>query len=225
MLICKYCADKLMHDKDVARSALNKLQVIPTPDCIQQLNVFEKSLIKYYLSCVTVIRLGQISNTSRPQSELNAALKGRIAYLPLDVKSNAEFLPPDVLNTDGLVLLVAGQPTKNKKVWTSVVDLRKVHKALMWLKKHNHFYQDIPAYSAADLERPGTCPRPGFELATRHARSFEGHERLVARMDHENRRVNVHHPSSPVNDFLQCWNLEWLKLGLLLDLPCLQDYC
>ena len=104
-----------MHDKDVARSALNKLQVVLTPDCIQQLNVFEKSLIKYYLSCVTVIRLGQISNMSRPQSELNAALKGRIAYLPLGVKSNAEFLPHDVLNTDGLVLLVAGQPTKTKK--------------------------------------------------------------------------------------------------------------
>ena len=153
MLICKYCADKLMHDKDVARSALNKLQVVLTPACIQQLNVFEKSLIKYYLSCVTVIRLGQISNTSRPQSELNAALKGRIAYLPLDVKSNAEFLPHDVLNTDGLVLLVAGQPTKNKKVWTSVVDLRKVHEALMWLKEHNRFYQDIPAYSVADMER------------------------------------------------------------------------
>jgi len=153
MLICKYCADKSMQDKDVARCAFNKLQVVPTPDCISRLNVFEKSLIKFYLSCVTVIRLGQISNTSRPQSELNAALKGRIAYLPLDVKSNAEFVPHDILNTDGLLLLVAGQPTNNKKVWTSVVDLRKVHEALLWLKENNQFYHDIPAYSVADMER------------------------------------------------------------------------
>jgi len=150
--ICKYCADKVISNKDIARCAFNHLLVIQTPECIQELNVFERSLIKFYLNCITVIRLGQVSNTARPQSELNAALKGRIAYLPLDVKATANFVPHDVLNTDGLVLLVAGQPTKSKKVWTSVVDLRKVQNALVWLKDNNKFYKDIPAYSISEME-------------------------------------------------------------------------
>jgi len=44
------------------------------------------------MTCLTVVRLGQILNKSRPQNELTMALKGRIAYLPLDVKANAKFI-------------------------------------------------------------------------------------------------------------------------------------
>ena len=152
MLICKYCADKLRGNNDVARCSFNKLQVVPTPECIQELNIFEKTLIKYCLTCITVVRLGQVSNTFRPRTELNAALKGRIAYLPLDLTANASFVP-DVLNADSLVLLVGGQPTKSHKVWTSVVDLRKVHKALMWLRENNPLYEQIPAYTVQDMEK------------------------------------------------------------------------
>ena len=151
MLICKYCADKLRSNKDVAICAFNKLFVVDTPECIDRLNIFEKSLIKHYLSCITVIRLGQISNTARPQNELNSALKGQIAYLPLDLPSNATFVPEGILNTDGLVLLVGGQPTKSKRIWTSVVDLRKVHEALTWLRINNPLYKEIPAYSIDDM--------------------------------------------------------------------------
>lgn len=61
-------------------------------------------------------------------------------------------MPENLLNIDSLVLLVAGQPTKHNKVWTSVVDLRKVHAALHWLRENNHFYKDVPAYSVAQLE-------------------------------------------------------------------------
>ena len=152
MFVCKYCADRLRGNNDVARCAFNKLEVVPTPECIQELNIFEKTLIKYCLTCITVVRLGQVSNSFRPHRELNAALKGRIAYLPLDLTTNASFVP-DVLNADSLVLLVGGQPTKSHKVWTSVVDLRKVHKALMWLREHNPLYKEIPAYTVQEMER------------------------------------------------------------------------
>jgi len=129
MLICKYCADKLRSNKDVARCAFNKLFVVDTPKCIDRLNIFEKSLIKHYLSCITVIRLGHISNTARPQNGLNSALRGRIAYLPLDLPANAAFVPDGILNTDGLVLLVGGQPTKRKKICTSPKSARGTHMA------------------------------------------------------------------------------------------------
>jgi len=152
-VVCKYCADKLRGNKDIARSAFNRLAVIETPDCIKQLNIFERSLIKHCITSIAVIRLGQVSTKHRPPNESNSALKGRIAYLPVDVTSNANFLPDKLLNVDSLVLLVGGQPTTKQKVWTSAVDLRKVHTALDWLREHNPLYTDVPAYTIEQMGR------------------------------------------------------------------------
>ena len=149
--ICSYCADKLLGNKDVARSAFNKLSVVDTPQCITSLNLFERTLIKFCMTCLTVIRLGQISG-KRPQNELTPAMKGRIAYLPVDVEANAKFLPENLLNVDSLCVVVAGQPTKAHKVWTSLVDLTKLHSALTWLRHNNRLYQDIPAYTVEDIK-------------------------------------------------------------------------
>jgi len=128
MKICSYCVDKLRSNKDISRSCFNRLGVIPTPGCITKLNLFERTLIKFCMTCVTIVRLGQIVNKARPHSELTAALKGRIAYLPVNVAANAKFLPENLLNVDSLVLLVGGQPTQNNKIWTSLVDLKKFMK-------------------------------------------------------------------------------------------------
>jgi len=121
--ICKYCADKLRANKDIARCAFNKLTVEETPECLQQLNIFETALIKHSLTSVTIVRLGQVTNVSRPRNELTAAMKGRIAYLPVDVAANASFVPDNILNLDSFVLLVGGTQTKQKKSghhwWTS----------------------------------------------------------------------------------------------------------
>ena len=105
------------------------------------------------MNCITVVRLGQVTNSCRPRNELTAALKGRIAYLPIDLQSNARFLPDKLLNVESLVLLVGSQPTQQQRVWTSVVDLRKVHTALTWLRSNNPLYKDIPVYTLADIEQ------------------------------------------------------------------------
>ena len=152
ILICRYCADRLKANKEVPRSVFNKLVVEETPACIQELNIYETALIKHCLTSVTIVRLGQITNVCRPQNELTAAMKGRIAYLPVDVAANASFVPDNVLNFDSFVILVGGQPTKNRKIWTALVDLRKVHAALMWLHDNNKYYADVPAYTVDDLE-------------------------------------------------------------------------
>jgi len=58
---------------------------------------------------LTIVRqITKITNKSRPQSELTAALKGRTAYLPVDVEANAKFVPKDLLNIDSLCNVVAG---------------------------------------------------------------------------------------------------------------------
>ena len=116
------------------------------------MNVFETAFIKHCMTSVTIIRLGQITNTGRPHNELTAAMKGRIAYLPVGVAANASFVPDNLFNLDSFVLLVGGQPTKNRKVWTPLVDLRKVHVALMWLRENNHYYANIPAYTVEQLQ-------------------------------------------------------------------------
>ena len=67
MFICSYCADKLRSGKDVARSAFNKRAVIETPSCIKELNLFELALIKFCMTCVTVVRLGQVTYSTTKQ--------------------------------------------------------------------------------------------------------------------------------------------------------------
>lgn len=151
--ICSYCSQKLLANKDVARSAFNSLSIVKTPDCIKNLNMFEKTLIKFCMTCITVLRLDQITNKKRPQNELTAALKGRIAYLPVDVEANASFVPDKLLNVNSRCVLVAGQPTKAHRVWTAMVDLKKVHVALLWLKENNRMYKDTPAYTVEDLQK------------------------------------------------------------------------
>ena len=102
-------------------------------------------------------------------------MKGRIAYLPVGVAANASFVPDNLFNLDSYLLLVGGQPTKNRKVWTSLGDLRKVHVALMWLRENNHYYANIPAYTVEQLqdiinrrqsstEMPESCENGGNAL-------------------------------------------------------------
>ena len=119
----------------------NKLAVVTTPECIKSLNISKKNLIMFCMTCLTVIRLGQITNKKRPSNELTSALKGRIAYIPVDVEANAKFTPDKLLDVNSLSILVAGQPTKAQRVWTSVVNMSKVHAALMWLKEQNPLVQ------------------------------------------------------------------------------------
>ena len=92
-VICKYCADKLKGNKDVARSVFNHLAVVDTPDCTNKLNLFERALIKFCITSITVLRLCPVSNKQRPENELIAALKGCIAYLPVNESVTAKFLP------------------------------------------------------------------------------------------------------------------------------------
>ena len=61
------------------RAVLNRLQIVDPLKCISDLNLFERTLIKFCMTCVTIIRLGQISNTAQRQKELNSALKCRLA--------------------------------------------------------------------------------------------------------------------------------------------------
>jgi len=130
-LICGYCVDKLRSNKDIARSAFNGLAVNETPDCIKQLNLYERTLIKFCLTCITVVRLSPTVNTFRPNNELTAALKGQIAYLLLDFAANATFMPDKLFDVNSLVFIIGGQPTQINKIWISLVDIGKIHSVIV----------------------------------------------------------------------------------------------
>jgi hypothetical protein len=65
------------------------------------------------MSCLTVLRLGQIIASKRPAYELTEALKGKIVYQPVDVQANTNVQPDELLNIDSFVILFKGQPTHN----------------------------------------------------------------------------------------------------------------
>ena len=109
-------------------------------------------MIRFVMLCLTVVRLGQVMGSKRPANELTEALKGRIIYLPVDVQANADVQQDKLLNIDSFVILVKGQPTYDKNVWTALIDLRKIHKALIWLKENNMVYRNIKAYTLEELQ-------------------------------------------------------------------------
>ena len=91
--------------------------------------------------------------SKRPATELTNALKGRIVYLPVDVQANAEILPEKLLNIDSFVIIVNGQPTYKRNVWFTLIDLRKIHSTLLWLKDNNYLYKNIQAFTIEELEQ------------------------------------------------------------------------
>ena len=78
---------------------------------------------------------------------MTEALKGRIVHLPVDVQANVDVQTEKLLNIDGFVILVNGQPTYNKNVWAALIDLRKIHKALLWMKENSIVHRYIKAYT------------------------------------------------------------------------------
>ena len=51
-----------------------------------------------------------------------------------------------------MYILVRSHPTKGKKIWEDYVDIKKVWKALNWLKKNNKLYSKIVlTFSPDDL--------------------------------------------------------------------------
>jgi len=61
-------------------------------------------------------------------------------------------MPSNLLNVDSFVILVGGQLTFNKIVWMSIIDIRKVHVALCWLKLNNPLYYSIDSYTVEQLQ-------------------------------------------------------------------------
>ena len=145
LYVCKYCRPLLNKDKVPNRCILNGLITEPIPNELAKLNVLERQLIQKAKVFQTVVRLGAYTSKIPLHSSLKA-VKGTMFFLPLPMERTINDLISDqsnVLPDPELYILVDGQPTKDKVVWQTLVDVEDIKTATDKLKEINLFYQDV----------------------------------------------------------------------------------
>ena len=145
--ICGYCWGKMDQKGEVpGTSLINGMDIGTTPDEIKRLNMFETLLIKQYSHFQVMLKLGPTVG-NRPNNEKMKAMKGFSVHIPVPVQQNVKKLGddrPNKLIDPKNYILLHGLPTiKDKKVWTSLINVEKVLAALKWLIEHNARYDHI----------------------------------------------------------------------------------
>ncbi|CAH0388423.1 unnamed protein product [Bemisia tabaci] len=129
------------------------MEVPPTPPEIACLNSFEKMFIQLAKAFQVVVKAGTVMNKNIPATNLNSKVVGRTFHLPLPLERSIQRVlnsERTVLPDQQLFILVRGLPTKNRKIWESVVNFSNVLRALRWLKNNNPLYQNIEMPQSAE---------------------------------------------------------------------------
>ena len=127
--ICNYCFDKFKANKMPSWSTLNRLKVKPVPECISNLNMFEKILIQRYKAFQVVHKFETKLDKHLPGRCKIDAVKGQTFHLPIPLQETLNKIASKtapINNDHELYILVRGIPTKANVVWESLVDLKKV---------------------------------------------------------------------------------------------------
>lgn len=122
------------------------MEVKTPPECVTRLNDYEKLFIQRAKSFQTVTRMETVSRKKGPNINQIQKLKGKTFHLPMPLQKTLEKLPrPDqaIIPNQDLYILVRGQPTKQRQVWQSFVNVKNIYEALEWLKINNSLYKDI----------------------------------------------------------------------------------
>lgn len=125
---------------------LNALEVKPPPVCLTRLNDYEKIFIQRAKAFQVVTRMGTVSDRKEPNKHLIQKIKGKTFHLPMPLQKTLEKLPrPDqaINPNQDLYILVRGNPTKQKQIWQSFVNVQHIYEALQWLKQNNPLYEHI----------------------------------------------------------------------------------
>lgn len=178
--ICDYCHSKIKNNTIPPIASINQMEVPPIPPEIGCLNSFEKMFIQLVKAFQVVVKAGTVMNRKIPSAHLTSKVVGRTFHLPLPLELTLKRVLESgqtTLPNQELFILVRGLPTKNRKVWESVVNVTNVLRALQWLKKNNPLYEkvEIPK-SAEELLRylPDTETAP---------KSTAGRDRSTAESD------------------------------------------
>ena len=162
--VCQHCRPLLNDNKLPATCVLNGLYVEEIPKELSQLNALGRQLVQRAKPFQTIIRLGTYTGKV-PIYNATKGLKGTMFFLPLPLQKTIEVLddlgiPNDFMSEDlqmlpdpELYILLDGQPTKNKVVWQSLVDVNDIKRAVKKLKETNWLYKNIDENSADDAAK------------------------------------------------------------------------
>jgi hypothetical protein len=153
--ICKNCLQQFRKNIIPSTCFMNKLYVRPVPEVIAELNDYERILIQKAKAFQTVQKMGTVAKKNLPHRDMISKVKGRTFHLPLPMEETLKKLCPSEdpinLNHELYIITVRGVPTKSKVIWEELVDVKKVFKALSWLKANNPLYSEIKLPESADV--------------------------------------------------------------------------
>ena len=163
--VCAHCRPILNANNMPGRCVLNGLFSEPIPIELCNLNTIEKQFIQRAKCFQTIVRLGTYTRKVPLYNALKA-VKGTMFFLPLgmedtmrklegsgisaDCFSDPSYELPDCLPDPELHILVDSRPTKDKVVWQSLADIRKVKEAVQKLQQTNWLYGKVTEASVDD---------------------------------------------------------------------------
>ena len=144
-MVCVDCCLALNQNKIPFRSIANSLDVGVVPEVISSLTPFESIFIRLAICYQTIVKLAP-SGAGVPYNQRMQSLKGFAVHLPAPVSETINQLhvenPKTLINPEEFIVLY-GLPKKDKTVWRHLVNVHKIHKALIWLKENNPLYADV----------------------------------------------------------------------------------
>ena len=156
--VCQYCRPVLNKDSMPSRCILNGLITEPMPKELERLDPLSKQLIQRGKAFQAVVRLGTYTGKVPSYNSLKAC-KGTMFFLPLPLDKTVQTID-DVINSRGmssvglpdpeLYIVVSGNPSKQKVLWQSMVNVAHVTAAIKKLKQINWLYANIDDSSAGD---------------------------------------------------------------------------
>ena len=155
LYMCNHCKPLIHKDTLPASCVLNNLHCEPVPDELKNLDPSSCQLIQLAKSYQTVVRLGTYTSKVPIYNSLKAC-KGTMFFLPLPLHKsmstleNAEDFRPKIMPDPELFVILNGQPTKNKTIWRSLVDINRVKAAFEKLKQINWLYANVEDNESLD---------------------------------------------------------------------------
>ena len=143
--LCTYCRPKVKAGIMPSRRMLNGLESLPIPKELKDLDPFIMKFLQLAKAFQTVVRLTTYTNRVPSYNYLKAC-RGNMFTLPLPIEktfktlalSESELPKPELYYT-----IVDGTPTKERVVWRSFIDIKKIKAALKKLKEINWLYKNV----------------------------------------------------------------------------------
>ncbi len=118
--ICQdYCLPSININSILSLTALNNMHS----------EIFERSLIQLGKCFQTIIKLKPLKYYPKSYPDFVPAMKGIAIHLPLPCEDTHDHVRDTLPNADKLNVLIHSIPTKEKKIWRSLMNMKKVLKA------------------------------------------------------------------------------------------------